>query len=735
MLAIKCTFPGIRTVLMAVIMYILSCGIALAGESDQENPDTKRPEVGVVFSGGGAKGLAHIGVLKVLEEVNMPVDYITGTSMGALVGGLYAIGYSPEFMQDLVLGLNWNELFSDEVKRIHMPMEEKYWDGQYLITLPFSQGRLRLPAGLVAGQHISMLLSGLTWDYLQHTSYSDLPIPFACVATDLENGDAHVMNEGILAQSIRASISIPTVFTPVTIDGRTVVDGGVVRNLPVSDVKNMGADIVIGINVSEGLKYADSLRTLIDIMDQTVGFKMYQSVSEEAKLADLLIEPDVKNVGILDFQMAMEIVNLGEMAAREHYDWLKNLADSLNAIEPYNRRPELTANYSRAVDIADIRIGGLEYYSAGQLKNQIQMEIGTRTNPAALNNVIERLHSLQYFHRITYSLQPAEDEAYILNVSVVEREQSTFRFGFRYDNYTNANLLFNSTLKNLVTRGSTLRLTASLGLEPVLDAQLIRYVGSGNTIGFQGRMNYELKKFDLYDDKGIRTSSFDNNSIYAELMFFPVASSRFLIGGGVREEFYSASSGIGFLDLDQAWSNLHLITGLIWYDNLDKTFFPHSGHSVRLNGLRSFPIGNNGESFWRAELIWRSYYSLSETLTFTTRGHFGFIEGNQIPVHHNFFMAGDRGFAGLKRYEVNGTEMKWSQVGLRYEFVESTYAELLLNTGNAKPIFDRGILGQKYNWGWGLSLGMETIIAPVQLVFSGGDRHNLLISFAIGFTF
>jgi NTE family protein len=713
------------------LMFSLFLVFPLQAKQAPDSLNGERPKVGVVFSGGGAKGFAHIGVLKVLEEINMPIDYITGTSMGALVGGLYSIGYSPEFMQDLVLNLNWSELFSDEIRRRYMPMEEKYWDGQFLISLPFKSGQLRLPAGLVAGQHISMLLSNLTWDYHGVGDYDRLPIPFACVATDLESGEAYVMRSGTLSESIRASISIPTIFTPVRVDGRTLVDGGVVRNLPVSDAINMGADIVIGVNVSDGLKYADSLRTIIDIMDQTVGFKMYQSVNDEADLADIMIEPEIKHYKMLDFDEALEIINIGEFEARKYYDRLKTLADSLNAISEYSRREAIQPAINNEVAISAINIEGLDFYSQSQLRNELSIEIGSKADRTVITNAIERLFSLQYFHRITYNLTPA-DVGYELTIKAVEREQSTFRFGFKYNNYTNATLLFNTTLKNLVTRSSTLRLTAALGLEPVLDAQLIRYLGTGNSIGFQGRLNYELNKINLYNDQGDRITSFDNNAIYAELLFFPVASSTVLVGGGIREEFYSASSGIGFLDFDLSWSNLNLITGLVWFDNLDETFFPTRGHSLMADVYSSVTFDREAPGFLKAEFSWRSFYTLSEKLVLTNRGQFGFITGNNVPIHYQFFLAGDRGFHGLQRYDVNGTEIKWIQAGLRYQFIEETYIQPLFNIGNTRSISDLNLAGQPYHWGWGLSLSMQTMIAPVQLIFAGSDRRSLQFVFSIG---
>ncbi|TVQ14576.1 MAG: hypothetical protein EA364_04240 [Balneolaceae bacterium] len=726
----------IKSSAAALITLTVSLFLVIPVQAEQA-PDSlfsERPKVGIAFSGGGAKGFAHIGVLKVLEEINMPIDYITGTSMGALVGGLYSIGYSPEFMQDLVLNLNWEELFSDEIRRRYMPMEEKYWDGQFLITLPFKSGQLRLPAGLVAGQHISMLFANLTWDFQHIRDYDQLPIPFACIATDLESGEAHVMRSGTLSESIRASISIPTIFTPVRIDGRMVVDGGVVRNLPVTDAYNMGADFVIGINVTEGLKMADSLRSIFDIMDQTIRFMMFDSVNEEAVKAGILINPDVGRFHILDFDKAQEIINIGEAAARNSYDQLKSLADSLNSMSAYTRRPVIQPEINNEVAISGINVVGLDYYSETQLRNELRIEIGSMADRTVITNAIERLFSLQYFHQITYDLSPSEN-GYQLNIKAVEREQSTFRFGFKYDNYTNATLLFNSTYKNLVTSSSTLRLTASLGLEPILDAQLIRYLGTGNSVGFQGRLNYELKKITLFNDQGERISSFDNNSTYAELLFFPVASSSVRIGGGIRGELYSASSAIGFLDLDQSWSNLNMLTAMIWYDNLNRTFFPVNGHSIMADVYRSVAFGRDAPVFLRADFKWRSYYSLSENVVLTNRGQIGFITGNNVPVHHQFFMAGDRSFFGLQRYEVNGTEIKWIQAGLRYEFIENIFVHPLFNIGNTQSLTDLNYAGQTYHWGWGLSFGMQTMIAPVQFIFSGSDRHNLQVGFSIGVLF
>ncbi len=213
----------------------------------------ERPKIGLALSGGGAKGFAHVGVIKVLEEIGLPIDFITGTSMGSIIGGLYAIGYSVGELEELVTATDWNDLFRDRVRRRDLAIESKMLDGRYMLSLPLNGLAPGLPTGLIAGQKISKLFERLTLPYHDVSDFRQFPIPFACVATDIVTGEVVVLDHGYLPEAMRASMSIPSVFTPVEIDDHLLVDGMLVRNFPVEEVRALGADIIIGVDVGAGV--------------------------------------------------------------------------------------------------------------------------------------------------------------------------------------------------------------------------------------------------------------------------------------------------------------------------------------------------------------------------------------------------------------------------------------------------------------------------------------------------
>ena len=266
----------------------------LSAQTPRATTDAPRPRVGVVLSGGSAKGFAHIGVLRVLEEAGIRADVVTGTSMGSLVGGLYAIGYGPDALHQIATGQQWDLLFSDPAGPAFVGPTGRAIENQTVISFPLVGGRVRLPSGLVAGQQISRLLSRLTWPVHGIDDFRLLPIPFAAVATDIETGEAVTLDHGSLAMAMRASLSLPGVFRPVTIDGRLLVDGGIARNLPSEEAKALGADILICSDVSEPPVDAVNLRSLFDVLMQTITFQMEASTAEQRSLCDVLIRPDIE---------------------------------------------------------------------------------------------------------------------------------------------------------------------------------------------------------------------------------------------------------------------------------------------------------------------------------------------------------------------------------------------------------------------------------------------------------
>ena len=247
----------------SLLLFIQAAAIPLHQE--------KRKKVGVVLSGGGAKGMAHIGALKVIEDAGIPIDYIVGTSMGAIIGGLYSIGYTPQQLDSMVRKQNWQFLLSDHIERREMNLMEREAEETYVISVPFSKNAIKeVTGGLIKGHNIDNLFSELTLGYHDSISFDSLPIPFACVSENLVLGEEYVFREGILSTAMRASMAIPGVFTPVRLNDMVLIDGGVVNNYPVDVARQMGADVIIGVDVQSELRPGEELNNTGTILAQLV---------------------------------------------------------------------------------------------------------------------------------------------------------------------------------------------------------------------------------------------------------------------------------------------------------------------------------------------------------------------------------------------------------------------------------------------------------------------------------
>src|SRR5438477_1049 len=289
-------------------MLLVACALPLCGARAQR--------VGVALSGGAARGLAHIGVLKVLEEAGVPVDVITGTSMGSVVGGLYAVGYTAAQLDTIVRTEDWYRLLTDPVDRRDLAVDRKFTEDHYLLTLPIQRGGIKLPKSVVTGQRVSQLLTRLTWSAHAIRDFRALPIPFAAVATDLETSRAVVLDHGFLPDAIRASMALPSVFSPVDLGDTAVIDGGVVRNLPAQDARALGADVLICSDVTDPLEPRDSIVSLVDVLVQSVSFRVWDSEAVQRSKCDVLILPDVRAFSTFGFARAREVIARGEAAAR-----------------------------------------------------------------------------------------------------------------------------------------------------------------------------------------------------------------------------------------------------------------------------------------------------------------------------------------------------------------------------------------------------------------------------------
>src|SRR5690606_36354315 len=261
----------------------------------------KRPKVGVVLSGGGAKGYAHIGALKIIEEAGIKIDYIGGTSMGAIVGGLYASDYSADELEKIMYSLDLNSLIMNEKSRSELPFFDKSYREKYILELPFDNFKLGFPNALSSGQGTADELSYLFRHVHDIEDFNQLPIPFVCVATKLSNGESVVFHSGYLPQVVMASGAYPTLLQPVSIDGEMYIDGGVRNNYPVQEVKDLGADIIIGVDLQEGLLDEENLNSAAKVIEQIISYNIAEKSAEQSQLVDLTIHPDLKGSSVTSF--------------------------------------------------------------------------------------------------------------------------------------------------------------------------------------------------------------------------------------------------------------------------------------------------------------------------------------------------------------------------------------------------------------------------------------------------
>ena len=337
---------------------VLSIGILLPFSLHSQE---QRKKVGVVLSGGGAKGMAHIKALKVIEEAGIPIDYIAGTSMGAIVGGLYAIGYTTEQLDSMVRKQDWTFLLSDRIKRSAMSLTDRERSEKYTVSIPFTKTpKDAATGGLMKGQNLANLFSDLTVGYHDSIDFNKLPIPFACVAANVVNGEQIVFHDGILSTAMRASMAIPGVFTPVRQDSMVLVDGGIVNNYPADVVKAMGADIIIGVDVQNALKKADKLNSVPDILGQIVDITCQSNHEKNVDLTDTYIRVNVEGYSSASFTPAAidTLMRRGEEAAKEQWNSLLALKKKIGIAEDYT--PKQHGPYSSLSNARTVYVTGIQ---------------------------------------------------------------------------------------------------------------------------------------------------------------------------------------------------------------------------------------------------------------------------------------------------------------------------------------------------------------------------------------
>lgn len=402
----------------------------------------KKPKIGLVLSGGGAKGFAHIGVLKVLEAAGIKIDYIGGTSMGAVVGGLYASGYNATQIDSIFRKINFDELLQDYNPRTSKSFYEKRNDEMYAISLPFNKWSLGIPVALSKGLYNYNVLNQLTNKVRHVRDFSKLPIPFLCIATDIETGEEVILDKGYLPQAMLASSAFPTLFSPVEIDGRLLIDGGVTNNYPVDQVRKMGADIIIGVDVQDDLKDRNSLKDATRILVQISNLQMIESMKEKINKTDIYIKPDISGYNVISFDDGRDIIRKGEEASFVVYEKLKVLGNT----ETY--KLQSLKNENDSIQINRISFSNLKNFTRAYVIGKLGFKQPSKISYRDLKNGLNKLNATQNFSSISYNLNEL-DNGDDLHLTLTESKNKTFlKFGLHYDDLYKSAILVNLTQKN-----------------------------------------------------------------------------------------------------------------------------------------------------------------------------------------------------------------------------------------------------------------------------------------------
>lgn len=749
--------------------------LSVAAQSQtKSNPKKQgeRPKIGLVLSGGGAKGSAHIGILKYFEEIGLPVDYIAGTSMGAIIGGMYALGYSANELDTLIANLDWSIYMSNNISRDKMSSEDRYLKSTYLINIPFNfkdgesdriftgfdqQALLSsLPSSFIDGSKLTNLFNGLCVGYQDSISFNDLPIPFACVATNIRDGKEIVLRSGRMPIAMRASMAIPGVFEPVRINGMHLVDGGLVNNIPIDVCKNMGADIVIGIEVADEVVVGDDqLKSLPQLALQLVNITGEEKAQVNRKMCDIYIHPNIKPYNTLSFEKSSidTLIQRGYQAAKQYEDELLALKKQIDAYGPIAQTH--TAPKARSVNDDYILINSVNFSNninekeSNWLCRKGNLKEGMILKGEDIEKAIETYKGTGSFSEVTYTIEKVENEnandtieAFDINLKLKKSEPHSLGFGFRYDTEESASVLLNINLNRNRLNGAKLNFTTKLGYNPYINTTFTWANRGINKVSVS--YEYHSTDFKTYIDK-------DN----LENIFF--RSNRFSIYISEFHLFkFNGAAGFHFTYLPHI--KLPNSNGALddyyfgpyikaQYDDTDDAFFALHGTKLVLNGDLNFGRDKQ-ERYGDILITWKSYFTPNDwRITLVPQIYVSEIIGtNSLDINKNFvggafagrYLSQQLPFVGSLYTNMTGNFTTIARFDLRFRLFKKHYitgtCNYLRHSDQIVKYFNKSEASD--NWGFGLKYTIDSGVGPISLDGQWSDlTKSLSVYFSLGYNF
>lgn len=713
-----------------------------------------RKKVAVVLGGGGAKGVAHIGVLRVLEEAGIPIDYITGTSMGAIVGGLYAIGYTPDQIDSMVMVQDWTLLLSDGVKRSSQTFPEKENSEKYILSLPFGKEKKdRIISGMIKGQNLQNLFSNLTIGYHDSIDFNSLAIPFACVAVDMVSGKDYVFRKGSLPLAMRASMAIPAVFTPVRLDSMVLVDGGLNNNFPVDVALEMGADIIIGVDLgTSDLKVLNRLNTPGDVIGQIIALHGYEKYASNKERTDLLFRPDMTPYNAASFSpVALDtLMERGEREARNRWDELMELKKKIGlpvgeyAAESVPRR-KLPVTPADSFSIRSISFIGIDKRDEKWLTRVSGLKENSRITLAELQKAMSIVIGTNAYSNVHYKLVGEGQRDLVLEVE--PKSISSVNLGLRFDSEEIVGVLVNATFDYRARNHSKLAFTGRVGKTTY--ARLDYAIERSQLRNFNLAYQFTYQDLDIYN-KGEKTFNTTYRHHFAEFGYSDMNWLNFKFKLGLRYDYYDYNSFLYTGD-----NNRYEVKpeGYISYfatahlETLDRMYFPNRGVSLRADYslyTDNFVNYRGHAPFSAVGLYFTAVWPLSDHLSILPAVYGRVLIGGNLAYPFLNMVGGETPgrylpqqlpFAGINHVEIFDNSVGIARVQIRQRIAGRNYISLIGNYGIQNNDFWH-LLNGKSVWGGSLGYAYNSIAGPLSASFGMSNQNTHLQFFMnLGFCF
>ena len=746
-----------------ILLIFMFCFFIGASQSTANQEEVK---VGLVLSGGGAKGFAHIGALKVIEEAGVKIDYIGGTSMGAIIGALYASGYTANELDSIFRNTDFTQLIQDNLPRDAKTFYEKEDSERYALALPFNKFKISFPSAISSGQNIYNELVRLLYHVRDIEDFNKLPIPFFCIATNVETGNEVVLNSGYLPEAIMASGTFPSLFEPSEINGQVLIDGGVINNYPVARVQKMGANVIIGVDVQHGLSKRENLASATEILLQINNYRTVKDMVEKVKQTDVYIKPDIAKYSVIDFGFLNEIINTGEIAARENYVALKELAIKQKKSNLPARVPVVCKD---TLQLEELIIKGSENYSRGYVKGKLRLPADNVVTFSKMQQGIGNLAATGNFKTIRYQLKSNKDKTDLV-LDLKENQNKMFiKMGVHYDDLLKSSAIINLTNKNILFDDDVSSFDFIIGdnlrynFEYYIDKGSYWSFGfNSRFIGFEQNINYQLfqSNFDVPNDENINEINIDISDVTNQIYMQTVVKEEFAFSIGLEHKFLKyGTRTLGQLsDVNQASnskrvffekSNYFSTYGKLTLDTYDDKFFPSRG--LYFDGdfhvyLASSDYNDNFKEFSIAQSHMGAAFPLFNKVSLNIETEGGFKLGTSPVTSFDFVLGGFGAtrinnfipFYGYDFVGLPGNSFVKGLIKLDYEVATKNHLIFAANYANVDDdLFRTGDWFKEPSFsGYGIGYGFESFIGPLQIMYSWSpERSDYNLFFSLGYWF